>query len=73
MHLQWSVTAVPCGMTACRVKGHEGQISVLDSQCSYSNPVSCKLQYVYVQLFCVGDHVLGGNITGWDAFRDKNM
>lgn len=54
-----ALQAVLCGMTACRVKGHEGQISVLNSQCSYASPVSCKAPCIYMQLFCISCCVLG--------------
>lgn len=54
-----ALQAVLCGMTACRVKGHEGQISVLNSQCSYASPVSCKAPCIYMQLFYISCCVLG--------------
>lgn len=54
-----ALQAVLCGMTACRVKGHEGQISVLNSQRSYASPVSCKAPCIHMQLFCISCCVLG--------------
>lgn len=67
VHLQWSLTSSTMWFDSMQSKrGHEGQISVLDSRCSYSSfpPVSCRSLHVYMQLFCSGGYV-------WGAFRDR--